>query len=477
MITFYISMSLLFILICVIIIRTINFKENFQSHPKHKVKLDEAHAIESLKAMIKFKTISHVDPSKIDNVPFEMFIEYLMQRYKTVVKHAEIIRIEPMGLIFKIKGDAHEHPTVLMSHFDVVPENGLWEHDPFLGEIIEGYIYGRGTLDTKGTLCAVMESVEHHLKKLYTFKEDLYLCFSGDEEVYGKSAHNMVAYLDKHHIKPALVLDEGGAVVKDIFPNVKESIAVIGISEKGVLSLKLTASSSGGHAAMPPKDTPITQLSKAVVKLNQSKHFKLTLTESVYAMFDTVARYSKSFIIRMIFANLWVFSPLVKQMASRSGGELLSLMKTTQAFTMMEGSEAINVLPTKASVGINYRLLTNQTGEKTIQSIKKIINNDHIQVNTLYLSDPPSLSKRDLNYQKIVDTIYETFEETIPTPYLMMATTDSRHYHKISENVYRFSPMRLSKEGLKTIHGVNEKIHKDDFIECVKFYINLLKKL
>ena len=477
MTTVYVLLAFFILLMIVLITRTIYFKETFQHKTCKVVKFDEDHAVESLKAMIKFKTISHVEKEKIDPVPFENFIHYLTVRYKTIMAQAEMIRVEPMGVIFKIKGASDEQPSVLMSHFDVVPENGEWEHDPFLGEIVEDAIYGRGTLDTKGTLCAVMESVEHHLKKGYLFKQDVYLCFSGDEEVYGHSAKNIVEYLDQKGIHPSLVLDEGGAVVKDIFPGIKQSIAVIGITEKGVLSVELKAHASGGHAAMPPKETAVTELAKAIRQLNKPKHFKLTLTEGVIKMFNTVTKYSKSFAIRMIFANLWLFSPLVKKMAKSSGGELLSLMKTTQAFTMMQGSEAINVLPSEAKVGINYRLLTGQTSEKTINKIKKVIKNDAIEVTPLYVSEPPPLSHCDQHYQKIVETIEETFEDTIATPYLMMATTDSRHYHQISENVYRFSPMRLSKEALKTIHGVNEKVPKAVFLECVKFYINLLKKL
>jgi len=201
------------------------------------------------------------------------------------------------------------------------------------------------------------------------------------------------------------------------------------------------------------------------------------LTGAVHRLFDTVARHSESFAIKIIFANLWLFLPIVKLLAKKDGGQLLSLFKTTQAFTMMQGSEAVNVLPTKASIGVNYRLLTGETTEEVVKKVNKKVNNEHVHVRVVYGNEASAVSMVDENYGKIERAIAGTWNDVVVTPYLMMAATDSRFYHAISENVYRFSPMELTKEELGSIHGVDEAIQIHNLIACVKFYIRLLKQL
>lgn len=467
----------LLLIVLFMVINTLRFKQIHQDNPLNVPEFDQAHALSSLQSMIKFKTISYRDLTKIDKAEFDGFKQYLVDRYPLINQTATRIDIEPLGIIYKLKGVSDKNPSVLMSHYDVVPENGIWEDDPFLGEIKNDAIYGRGTLDTKGTLCAIMESVEHHLKHHKSFQNDLYLCFGGDEEVYGASAENTVRYFEDLGIQMGFVLDEGGAVVDKPFPGVNESVAMIGTVEKGVLSLKLSVSNKGGHAAIPPKDSAITILSKAINKLNKPSTFKMTFTDVPRTMFLTLASYSKQVFIRFLFANLWLFEPVVKLMAKKDGKELLAFLKTTQAFTMMQGSEAINVLPTEASIGINYRLLPGQTTDQVIEHVKKTIRDNRINILVEYAMNPPSVSVMDKAFEKITQTVSEIFPNTISSPYLMMATTDSRHYDRISNHVYRFSPMRMDKEARSSIHSINERIHKDHFIECVAFYINLLEKL
>ncbi|MEF3693383.1 MAG: M20/M25/M40 family metallo-hydrolase, partial [Acholeplasmataceae bacterium] len=331
-------------LILVIIIRTVKFKPIITATMKKKHDIDENHAIESLSSMIQFKTISNPDPSKVDDAEFVKFRAFLKSRYPKIHELASP-QLFDRGILFHIKGESCEKPVVFMSHYDVVPINGNWRSDAFSGKIENNYVYGRGTLDTKSSLNAIMEAVEHSLSNGKTFKQDLYLAFGGDEETYGTSQQEMVAYFKENNIKPYLVLDEGGAIVSKIFPGVIKKAAVVGIAEKGFMNLKLTAKSSGGHASTPPKNTTLTMLSNAITKLNNHKSFKLKLTPPVKALFEHIAPYSNSFFIRMIFANLWIFLPIVKLIAKSSGGEFLSLFKTTQAFTMASGSEAINVLP------------------------------------------------------------------------------------------------------------------------------------
>lgn len=472
----YLLLIIPVIFVLVIVIRTIKFKPSMIPTMKKKHEIDEKHAIESLSSMLQFKTISNPDPHKVDNEEFVKFREYLKSRYPKT-HDASTFSLFDRGMLFHIKGESHDKPIVFMSHYDVVPINGTWKGDPFSGKIENDYVYGRGALDTKSSLNAIMEAVEFSLSQGKIFRQDLYLAFGGDEETYGTSQQKMVKHFQEKGIKPYLVLDEGGAIVSKIFPGVSKKAAVVGIAEKGFMNLKLTAKSSGGHASTPPKNTTLTMLSNAITKLNNHKSFKLKLTPPVRALFEHIAPHSNSFMIRMIFANLWLFLPVVKLIAKSSGGEFLSLFKTTQAFTMASGSEAINVLPAEASIGINYRLRPQERSSDVIARIKRIINNDQISVEANDVSEATTISKVDEAYQIIEKAISETWPEVVPTPYLMIATSDSRHYHAICDHVYKFSPMDVSKADLAKIHGVDEDISTENVINGVKFYLNIIDQL
>ncbi len=472
----YTLIGLFVLLLVIVLVKTIKFKPILYPEMKKKYEIDEIHVLESLSQKIKIPTISYLDSKRIDKKAFLDFKQHLKDRYPLINETATYKEIGT-GVLYHIKGEKQDEPTVLMAHFDVVPVEGNWTFEPFCGDIDQSHIYGRGTLDTKSSLNAVMEALEYSLSKGKIFKNDLYISFSGDEETYGQTQHLMVEHFKKEDIKPYMVLDEGGAIVSNMFPGVKEKVAVVGIAEKGFMNLKITAYSKGGHSSTPPKDTALTLLSKAVIKLNKSKTFKLKITKPVRILFDTLAPRSKSFMIKVLFANLWLFSPIVKLIAKLSGGELLSMFKTTQAFTTSKASDALNVLPTEASVGINYRLRPLESSETVIKKIKKVIKNDEIKVEVISVCEASTTSVIDDAFAFVRQSIKQTWPEVIVTPYLMVATSDSRHYHEICERVYKFSPMDVSKADLKLIHGEDEKISRENVINGTNFYINLIEKL
>ncbi len=474
----YSVLGILLVLIVVLVVRTSKFVplEGYQKGDDLP-SVDEKRLIESLQAMIRFKTVSYREKEKVDRAEFQGFRDYLKTRYPKIFEIAKYREIGESGMLFHLKGKSSEKPVVLMSHYDVVPPNGTWKHGAFSGDIIDEKVYGRGTLDTKATLCCVMESVEKLLSEKFTFHSDFYLAFSGDEEIRGPSADAIVQVLKEEGVRPYLVLDEGGAVVQDIFPGVKKESAVVGLAEKGGLNLKITAKAQGGHASTPANDMPVSDLGRAIHDLHKGQLFKMKKTEATSRMFDQVARYSDSFMIRMIFANLWLFFPLVKMLAKKQGGQLASLLRTTQAFTVMEASDAYNVLPSEASIGINYRLLTGETVEATLAKIKKRIGQYDFDYEVIYGAGPTEISKVDGSYELVKKTIHEIFGDVAVVPYLMMAGTDSRYYHAISEHVYRFSPMHMSKEELATIHSTEEAIRIEELVKCHQFYVQLIKNV
>ncbi len=473
---YYYLIGFVSLLILIIIVRTLIHKKSLENVDIEKLDIDEDKPIQALSKKIQIPTVSYREEDRINKQAFTDFKNLLKSDYPKINEHATYQEIGT-GVMFHIKGEKSDEPIVLMAHFDVVPVSKNWEKDPFGGEIDDTHVHGRGTLDTKVTVNAVMESVEYVLSQNHQFKQDIYIAFSGEEEINGPTQKMMVEYFKTNNIKPYMVLDEGGAIVSNMFPGVSEKVAVIGIAEKGYVNIELKAKSKGGHASTPPKETPVTMLSTAVHKLNHSKKFKMRLTSPIRTMFDHITPYSKNFPIRMIFANIWLFKPLIKLIAKLSGGELYAMFKSTLAFTIAKGSPALNVLPNEASFCINIRIRPEETSKDIVSKIKDIIKNDDIEVNIIEISEPTKTSIIDDAFLLIDQAIKKTWDKTIVSPYLMVATTDSRHYHEICDRVYKFAPYDVTSADLKLIHGDDEKITKLNVVNSVKFYIHLLKQL
>ncbi len=506
----YSILALVAIFFIVVIARTLAFKPKKSVLPTQSdTDFDAERASECLRELVKFKTISYRDPSLEDDAEFEGLINALPRLYPHVFEKCEFLRLPNRALLFKWSGgeppqadgadseqshssfrtphsefddshSAHENndeAVVFMSHYDVVPVNESdWEKPPFDGIIENGELWGRGTLDTKVTMNASLFALDTLIARGYTPSRDIYLAYSGNEEINGEGAPTIIKYFEENNIKIGLVLDEGGAVCENVFPGVKVPCGMIGIAEKGMLDLEYKIKSNGGHASSPKPRSTVGYLADACHEV-ETHPFKMKMSDPVSRMFNTLGRRS-TFLYRMIFSNWWAFGWVVNLLGKKSGGELNALIRTTVAFTQMKGSSASNVMPPEASLVSNIRLNPNDTVDGAVERIRRTIKNDNIELNVLYGVNPSRISRVDCDeYRAVENAVASTWKGAVVTPYLMVQCSDSRHYGRISDRVYRFSAMEMTLAERRSIHGNNERIRLSSIAKSCEFYLNLIQNI
>ena len=463
------------VILAVILARTLMFKPiNRQKEDVEEIQFDKDAAINALGELVKCKTVSRYNTDEEDNAEFEKLIGKLPVLYPNVFEKCTLTKFPDRGLLFKWAGKEEGPSAVLMAHYDVVPvDEENWSKPAFEAIIEDGYMWGRGTLDTKSSFNGIMSAANTLIGQGFQPKNDIYFAFSGGEEVNGNGAVNIVNYFRENNVELSMVLDEGGAVVDNVFPGVSQRCGLVGIAEKGMMNLTYSINSDGGHASAPSAHTPVGRLALACSKL-EAHPFKAHFTKPVNEMFDTLGRYS-NFLYRLIFANLWLFKPILDSISKKSGGEINAMIRTTVAFTQMEGSDAPNVIPPSASMVSNIRLNPEDSIASAIDYIKKTINDDDIKLEVTSSMEPSPISSTDCEgWERIKDAVEATWK-CIVSPYLMVQCSDSRHYSEISDRVYKFSAMDLTAEERHSIHGNNEKIRLETICSAVEFFIRLMK--
>jgi len=384
------------------------------------------------------------------------------------------------SLLFSWKGkDERLKPVLLMAHMDVVPVDAAtessWHHPPFSGQVADGYIWGRGTMDDKGSVIAILEAAENLLTSGFEPQRTIYLAFGHDEEVGGNNgAANIAAALRSRGVELEFVLDEGLNILSGIISGLSSPVALIGIAEKGYLTLRLTIETPGGHSSMPPADTAIGVMSRALHKLSASP-FSSRLDGPTRRMLEFIGpemAWSK----RLVLANLWLFDPLVRRQLAASPLTNATI-RTTVAPTIINAGVQENVLPTRAAAVLNVRILPGETIAGAIEHVRKTIDDPKIQLTSLPVSMEPS-SVSDIespSFTLLHRTIRQISPEAIVAPSLLVAATDSRHYSALTKNIYRFLPITLRPEDTKRYHGIDERISIQDYERCVRFYAQLIR--
>ena len=469
---------ILLVLICVIFARTLMFTPKAAGQRDfEEIEQDREASVNNLAALVRCRTVSCNEPEQEDNAEFEKLISLLPDLYPNVIDTCPLIRFPGRGLLFRWEGRSDGPAAVLMAHYDVVPaEEENWSRPAFEALIEDGVMWGRGTLDTKVTFNGILSGAENLIRQGFRPEHDVWFAFSGGEEVNGPGAENIVRYFQEQGIELSMVLDEGGAVVEDVFPGVKGPCALIGIAEKGLLNLEYSISGAGGHASAPAPHTPVGRLSMACAAV-ESHPFGVHITKPVREMFDTLGRHS-GFFYRMIFANLWAFGWVLDLLTRKTGGELNALLRTTVAFTQMRGSKAPNVIPPTASMVSNLRLNPSDSIASVTERIRRVIGDDGVKITALTGMEPSRISRTDCEGWRIVaDACSGTWKGCIVSPYLMVQCSDSRHYSPISDRVYRFSAQDMTAEERRCLHGNDERIRLEVVCRAVEFFMRVMKRL
>ena len=473
----YILLAALVVFLAVVAVRTARFTPKPQPEISTEThNFDKDAAVDALTQLVRCKTVSYNDPALEDDAEFDKLISLLPTLYPRVFDICSVRQLPDRALLLRWPGKNHGDPAVLMAHYDVVPVNEEnWEKPPFAGIIEDGILWGRGTLDTKATFNGIFSAANYLIGKGFVPENDIYFAFSGGEEVNGKGAPNIVQYFIDHHIQPALVVDEGGAVVEKVFPGVKEPCGLIGIAEKGMMNAQFRTLSAGGHASAPKPHTPVGVLSAACKRV-EDHPFHAHIEGPAAQMFDTLGRYS-TLLYRVIFANMWCFGWVIDLLGKTSGGEMNALVRTTVAFTQMEGSSARNVIPPEAKMVANMRLNPADSVASALEHLKKTVKNPDVEITALESFEPSPISETNCPaWDKVASAVASTWKGCVVAPYLMVQCSDSRHYGRLSNHVYRFSAMDMTSEERATIHGNNERIRLESIAKAVEFYIRLMKQ-
>ncbi len=469
---------LLMLLVVVLVVNT--FRGN-RVLPKYIV--EGAPAVNDTAALhlsqaIQIKTISFGDTLAIDTAEFLKFRSFLEVSYPTV--HAKLTRqtFNQFSYVYKWTGkDTSLKPYVLMAHMDVVPVEAVaeskWTVPSFSGAIKNDTIWGRGAVDDKVSVIAILESVEQLLKQNYTPNRTIYLCFGHDEEISGKRGAKVISnWFKEQNIKPAMVLDEGGQIDTKHFKQLNRPFAVIGTSEKGYANFDLSVEIPGGHSSMPAAETAIDVLNKAIANI-RAHAMEPAITPTMQELLDRT-KSAETFGKRLVLSNLWLFKGIMISQLEKTK-ETNAMVHTTLVPTILHSGIKDNVIPTVAKATFNSRILPGQTSDDVLNFIVKAVNDDRVVIKkqTISLMEPsPITSYENPEFKKMEQIIYKTVPEVIVSPFLMIGATDSRYYRSFSDAVLNFSAV----QDVKGFHGIDERIGKADLNRMIFFYNQLITK-
>lgn len=470
---FFLLFLAMLLFVAVLLIKTVTFSADVMQVEKITPVTVSDQAVLHLQQAIQLPTISTEKDQVADTVPFVRFGEFLQSNYPLVDSLLEKKAFN-YSWLYKWQGSASSlAPVVLMGHLDVVPVDSAtidqWEAPPFSGAIKNGKIYGRGSMDDKINVVAIMEACEMLLKQGYSPKRTIYFAFGHDEEVGGENGARLMAeYLGSQGIRPEFVLDEGGFIADGMIDGIDKSLALINTGEKGYASFKIAIRTSGGHSSNPPTDNTIGSLAKAITEL-EANQFSYRMIPVVEEQIKRVGPYFE-FGKKIAFANTWLLGKPILQALNAH---------TTIAPTILEGGVKDNVIPTQASVVVNFRIMPGETVADVRKHIESVIADDRISIESVGDENEPSrVSDHNTpSFQLIEKTIRQLHDDIVVSPGLLGAGTDSKHFLPICDNVYRFFPNRVNPSNVSGFHGSNEHMSVSNYYETIQFIHQLMLNL
>ena len=437
-------------------------------------------AVDHFAESIRIKTVTPENPEDFDSTQFRQMGQFLTETYPLIDSLLDKNVFNEFSFLYKWPGSkADLKPIMLYGHLDVVavPEGNLpdWKHDPFGGELINDTVWGRGSIDDKNQVIAMMEATEMLLREGFRPERTVYLAMGHDEENGGFAGAKAIGdYLRSQNFEAEYILDEGGCISKDLIPDMDKPVAMIGVAEKGFLSVKMEVKIEGGHSSMPAPETAIDVLTRAITKLVDNP-FPARISPAIQGFIEYMGP-ELSFLKKAVFANSNIFGSLIiSAYEEKNSGN--ALVRTTIAPTIIDAGIKDNVIPQTASATVNFRILTGESIESTLDRVKEIIDDDRITYSIYDFQSEPSPISSDgsFGFKTLHHTIAEIYPKALVTPYLMVGGTDSRHFPDLSPNIYRFNPIKLDPDNIKSFHGLNEHLAVSEFKDCVRFYLQLIR--
>ena len=422
-----------------------------------------------------FAELIRVDTTSYDDQPdktiFYRFQELLKETFPHIFAAVEYEDFDGSFLL-KWKGEEKDRkaPILLMNHQDVVVAAGQWRFPPYAAEIADGKIWGRGTIDDKSGVWAMLQAADELAMEGFVPKRDIYFMSSCSEERTGIGADMISAALQERGIRFEMVLDEGGMIVSEPIAGAAGKYAMVGVGEKGCAELKFTARSSGGHASTPDRDTPLVRLGKFIAEVDNGKPFRAQLSPTVCTTFNRISRGMRG-PVKFLLQNARFFKGLLSFVVPKISASAAAMLKTTIAFTRCGASEESNVLPESAWVIGDMRYSHHQGREDSIRVISKIAKKYDIEteiVNPVF--DSPVSDTESYAFKTVENAIARIFPDAVTTPYILMGASDSRYLSRVCDNCIRFSPFTIDSQQLESIHAVNENLDLSCLAPAVDFY-------
>ncbi|MCD8173674.1 MAG: M20/M25/M40 family metallo-hydrolase [Alistipes sp.] len=461
-------------------------------------------SLERFAGGIRIPTVGAAEYREVDFAPFDRFKEYLAESYPQVYAATEQTVVNGYGLVFRWRGaDPAASPLLFLSHYDVVPadegegeddtvgENifspddettdgregyyDRWEYPPFSGAVAGGKVYGRGTLDMKCMLFAVMEAADALIAEGYTPPRDIWFAFGQDEENGGlHGAVEIAKHFSEQGLRFAAVYDEGGLIVAPGTGGIDKAMALVGVAEKGYLTVTIKVKGLGGHSSIPPARTPLVDAAAIITRLNE-RQMPLELIGPVSGFLDNVGGYMP-FTARMAIANKWLMRGLLLKTFSKDASTN-ALVRTTTAVTMARGSDAANVIAPEADVTVNFRILPGDSVDQVLAHVREACEGYEVDIAVGNSREPSAVSPTDTpGFRIIRELVGELYPDALVTPYVTVGGTDAYKYQIVSDNIYRFLPVYVDKYEQQTIHNRNEHITIDNFGRMIAFYRGIMTR-